>query len=68
YKNEGFSKNLTFWAQRVSALLYQEVICAIFVFQNRHRNTQMHWYSKRHPCAIQNGHKNQNGHKHLNLV
>lgn len=41
YKNEGFSKNLTFWAQRVSTLLSQGVICAIFVSQNRHRNTEI---------------------------
>lgn len=67
YKNEGFSKNLTFWAQRVSTLLSQGVICAIFVFQNMHRNTQIHWSSRCQTCAIQNGHKNQNGHKPLNF-
>lgn len=60
YKNEGFTKNLTFWAQRVSALLSQGVICALFVFRNRQRNTQIRWCSKYKHCAIQNGHKHLN--------
>ncbi len=38
-------------------LTLPRVICAIFVFQNRHRNTQIHWSSRCQTCAIQNGHK-----------
>jgi len=66
-KMKDFQKTLLFGHSGFQPYSPKGVICAIFVFQNRHRNTQIHWSSRCQTCAIQNGHKNQNGHKPLNF-